>query len=282
MIPIVDTHQHLWDLSRIRLNWLTNDHPLGRDHLMDEYLCEAQGLNIVKTIYMEVDAADASLLDEAEYVLGLCARDDNPMVGAVIGGRPASPNFGKYVELFTGNPYIKGVRQCIHVDATPPGFCLTSEFIGGVRLLGQACLRYDICIRAAELLDAAKLIESCPDTQFILDHCGNAIVQAEDRSQWERDIAEVAKRQNVVCKMSGIVASARPGEWKPADLAPIILHCLEVFGIERVMFASDWPVCTQTATLKQWVTALRTIVIDLPEASQRQLFGGNAERVYRV
>lgn len=282
MIPIVDTHQHLWDLSKLRLNWLTDGHVLARDHLMSEYLREAEGLNIVKTIYMEVDAQDALHLDEADYVLDHCERGDNPMVGAVIGGRPSSPEFGKYVERFAGNTFIKGVRQCIHVDTTPPGFCLAPDFVSGIRLLGEAGLRYDICIRSAELLDAAKLIERCPTTQFILDHCGNADVQAVDRSQWARDIGEVAKRENVVCKISGIIASAKPGEWKPSDLAPIILHCIEAFGVERVMFASDWPVCTQTATLRQWVTALQTIVASLPEVDQRKLFGGNAERVYGV
>jgi L-fuconolactonase len=281
-IPIIDTHQHLWDLSKLRLSWLTANHPLAKNHFMSDYLREAEGLNIVKTIYMEVDAHDDYLLDEADYVLDLCARDDNPMVGAVIGGRPASPEFGEYIAKFEGNPYIKGMRQCIHVDATPPGYCLTPEFISGVRLLGDAGLCHDICIRAAELLDAAKLIDLCPQTQFILDHCGNANVQAEDRSQWERDIREVSKRENVVCKISGIIASAKPERWKPSDLAPIILHCLEVFGIDRVMFASDWPVCTQTATLRQWIGALRSIVTDLPEADQRKLFGGNAESVYGV
>ena len=148
--------------------------------------------------------------------------------------------------------------------------------------MGEAGLRYDICIRAAELLDAARLIDLCPNTQFVLDHCGNANVQTEERSQWARDIAEMAKRENVVCKISGIIASAKPGEWKPSDLAPIILHCLGVFGIDRVMFASDWPVCTQTATLRQWVEALQSIVEDMPEGDKRKLFGGNAERVYGV
>ena len=217
MIPIIDTHQHLWDLSKLHLSWLTQGHPLATNHLMSDYLRETEALNIVNTIYMEVDAVEGSLLDEAGYILDLCARDDNPMVGAVLGGRPASPDFGKYIERFVGNPYIKGMRQCIHVDSTPPGFCLTPEFVNGVRLLGEAGLRFDICIRSAELLDAARLIELCPNTQFILDHCGNADVQAEDRSQWECDIAEVAERENVACKISGIVASAKPGD----ELMPV-------------------------------------------------------------
>jgi len=133
---------------------------------------------------------------------------------------------------------------------------------------------------AEELLDAAKLIDTCPDTRFVLDHCGNAKVQAKDRRQWEKDIAAVAKRKNVVGKVSGIVVGARLKEWKPEDLAPIVKHTLEVFGPERVMFGGDWPVCTKTATLRQWVAALRSIVSDRPRAEQKKLFHDNAIAFY--
>src|SRR5262249_50454098 len=156
--------------------------------------------------------------------------------------------------------YLKGVRQVLHVDETPPGYCLDEKFVRGIRLLGERGLSYDLCMRAKELKDAARLIDLCPDTRFILDHCGNADVQAADRTQWQKDIAEVAKRKNVVCKVSGIVASARPGKWEADDLAPIVTHTLEVFGPRRVMFGGDWPVCTLAASYKQWVAALRSIV----------------------
>jgi len=105
-------------------------------------------------------------------------------------------------------------------------------------------------------------------------------VQAKDRSQWERDIAAVAKRKNVVGKVSGIIEGARPKEWKPDDLAPIIKHTLEVFGPDRVIFGGDWPVCTRTATLRQWVEALRSIVSDRPRAEQKKLFHDNAVAFY--
>jgi len=116
--------------------------------------------------------------------------------------------------------------------------------------------------------------------QFILDHCGNANVQSPDLSQWRRDIAAVAERPNVACKISGIVASAKPGAWTAGDLAPIVQHCAEVFGPDRLVFGGDWPVCTLAATLRQWVTALRQIVAAWSEERQRKLFHDNAIRVY--
>jgi L-fuconolactonase len=105
-------------------------------------------------------------------------------------------------------------------------------------------------------------------------------VQATEREQWKRDIGEVAKRRNVVCKISGIVASANPERWTPEDLAPIILHCVEVFGRDRIIFASDWPVCTMAASLRQWVEALKTVVGDWSEGDRRRLFHDNAARFY--
>src|SRR5262249_22286486 len=152
---------------------------------------------------------------------------DSGMVAGVVSGRPASNGFRKYVEQFKGNPYIKGIRQVLHGQSTPPGFCLDSTFVKGIQMLGDHGLRFDLCMRSGELPDAGKLIDACPGTQFILDHCGNAKVhnpdgKAPDRTQWQRDLAAVAGRPNVVCKVSGIIASAKPGAWTSADLAPIV------------------------------------------------------------
>ncbi len=280
MLPIVDTHQHLWDLTKFRLPWLKEGDVFNKSHVMSDYLKATAGLNVVQTVYMEVDVAPEQQTAEAEYVIDLCRRPDTPMVAAVIGGRPASEAFPKYMGRFRDSVYIKGVRQVLHADATPPDYCLDDKFIKGVRLLGELGKSFDLCMRAKELTDAAKLIDACPGTRFILDHCGNADVRAKDRSAWQKDIGEVAKRKNVVCKVSGVVATAEPGKWRADDLAPIINHTMEVFGPDRVMFGGDWPVCTKAATYKQWVEALQTIVADRRPEAQTKLFHDNAVRFY--
>ncbi len=204
------------------------------------------------------------------------------MVAAVIGGRPSSDGFGAYLDRYQKEPAIKGVRQVLHGGSTPRGYCLDPKFLRGIRLLGERGLSFDICMRSGELNDAAQLVDACPDTSFILDHCGNPSVREKDLASWRTDISRLAERKNLVCKVSGIVASAAPDPWTADDLAPIVTHVLSAFGPDRVVFGGDWPVCTLAATPPRWVEALRTIVQDRSEVERRKLFHDNALRVYRL
>ncbi len=280
MIPIIDTHQHLWDLKKLKLAWVTEGHPLAASYTPVEYAEATKGLNVVKSVYMEVDVVPEQQQAEADYVVDLCKSGKTTMVAAVVSGRPASDGFEKWARSFKGSPYVKGIRQVIHVDTTPAGYCLKKEFINGVRLLGELGLSYDICIRPGELADAAKLVDECPGTRFILDHCGNGQVPSKDRTQWKKDMETLGKRKNLVSKVSGIVASAEKGKWTAADLAPIVNHTIDCFGWDRVMFGGDWPVCTLAATYKQWVAALKEIVKERKEEDQKKLFHDNAAKFY--
>jgi predicted TIM-barrel fold metal-dependent hydrolase len=280
-VPIVDTHQHLWNLKQFKLPWVKEGSPLAKNYTLDDYRKATEGLCVVKTVYMEVDVDPAQQDAEADFVIGLCKdAEKTKMYGAVISGRPASDGFKKYVSRFKGSKHIKGLRQVLHNEGNKAGYCLEPAFVKGIQLLGDLGLSFDICIRPGELGDAAKLIDGCPGTRFILDHCGNANVQAKDRTGWQKGMGEVAKLKNVVCKVSGIMASAKAGAWSADDLAPIVNHTLEVFGPDRVMFGGDWPVCTLAATYRQWVEALKAIVKERKEEEQRKLFYDNAVKFY--
>src|SRR5262249_41204463 len=147
-------------------------------------------------------------------------------------------------------------------------------------LLGELGKSFDLCLRPGELADGAELVDACPGTRFILDHCGNGDVQAKDRSAWQRDMAALARRPNVACQGSGVGVTGTPGKWTADDLAPLVRHTLDAFGPDRVLFGGDWPVCTKAATFRQWLGALREIVRDRPADEQRRLFHDNAVRVY--
>ncbi len=281
-IPIVDTHQHLWDLSKFHLPWTKGNAALGKSFVMADYLAATAGLNIAKTVYMEVDVHPSQQVREAEYVIDLCQKPDNPMVAAVISGRPGTAEFSDYITKFKGSPYIKGVRQVLHVEETPPDFCVQPQFVKNVQLLGELGMCFDLCMRSEDLPQGEKLVAQCPNTRFVVDHCGNMDPKETDeakRNVWKDAMKALAARPNVVCKISGIVASAKK-DWAPADLAPVVLPSIEIFGIDRVMFAGDWPVCTLAATFKQWVEALHIIVKDFPVENKKKLFHDNAVKFY--
>lgn len=283
-IPIIDTHQHLWDLTKFNLPWTKGNEILGKSFVMSDYSAATKGLNVVKTVYMEVDVHPSQQVQEAEYVIDLCTRNDNPMVAAVISGRPASAGFKDYITKYKDSPYIKGVRQVLHGDGNPAGFCLDPQFVRSVQLLGDMGKSFDLCLRPGELLDGDKLVAQCPNTRFVVDHCGNGGVQEKDPAKiklWKDGMKALAQRANTVCKISGIIVTA-PEKWTAADLEPNMRFSMETFGPDRSMFAGDWPVCTLRATFRQWVEALQQICrnMNMSTENQRKLFHDNAVRFY--
>lgn len=285
MLPVIDTHQHLWDLSKFRLGWLKKGSEFDASYTPKEYAAAIDGLNVVKSVYMEVDVVEEQQQAEAEYVINLCREGKTPMVAAVVAGRPASPTFASYVAQFKTSPYVKGVRQVLHVDSTPSGYMLKKEFVNGVQLLGELGMSFDLCLRPTDLAEAAKLVDQCPDTRFILDHCGNpqAGFSAEQFSQWKSDLAKLAERKNLMCKVSGFLANGyEKGKWKADDLAPVVNTTIDTFGVNRCMFGGDWPVCTKAASYREWLTALRQIIANRSEADQKKILHDNAANFYRI
>ena len=266
-LPIIDTHQHLWDLEKLKVPWLQQaDEVLRHSHTSQDYLRATQGLNVTQAIYMEVDVAPEDHEAEVALVTELCRSPEHPTVAAVIGGRPGEDTFAAYARRMAANRYVKGVRQVLH-GATPRSYCLSARFVRSMQLLGELNLSFDVCLRVDELIDAVALVDQCPETLFIVDHCGNADPQAflpesrrsgrpsHDPDTWRRTMDTLAQRPHVVCKISGIVARAPRPHWDPDDLAPIVNHCLDAFGPQRVVFGSDWPVCRVRAELADWVRA---------------------------
>ena len=280
--PIIDTHQHLWDFKKFTPPWVGSEPVLNHVFAMKEYMTATQGLNVVKTIYMEVDVAEKDQILEAETVEEMCRQGGTPMVGAVIAGRPNSPDFKDYIKRFQNSQYIKGVRQVLQVPTAHKGLCLETEFINSVRLLGDLGMTFDICIRPSELQDGIKLADACKGTRIILDHCGNASARDPHFDQWKDDISAFGQRDNVVCKVSGIIKTIPKGSNPTTELRPIVNHVIKSFGTGKVMFGGDWPVCNLTSSYKGWVTTLTEILEDHPESVRRKLWHDNALDFYRL
>src|SRR5262249_42735116 len=153
-----------------------------------------------------------------------------------------------------GHPKLKGIRRVLHTQPDEVGKGKT--FVQNVAALAGYRLSFDICVLARQLPIAIALVSQCPDTQFILDHCGVPRVKERELDPWRAHVAEIASASNVSCKISGLVAYADRETWNTEDLRPFVEHVIEVFGWDRVLFGSDWPVCTLSASYVQWVRAL--------------------------
>ncbi|HUI42500.1 MAG TPA: amidohydrolase [Terriglobia bacterium] len=289
-LRIVDTHQHLWDLDLCSYAWieaqpapssLAAGRPgLRRSFRMPDYLEAVAGLGVEKTVHLEADVDEPYMLAETRHALALAADPNNPLSGVVACGRPEHDDFKEYLDQIAGHRALKGIRRVLHTMPDEVGQGRT--FKDNVRSLAGYDLSFDICVLARQLPIALRLVEYCPEVNFVLDHCGVPQVKEKILDPWRADIRRLAALPNVCCKVSGIVAYADPERWTPADLRPYVEHVIDCFGWRRVMFGSDWPVCTLSASFRQWVDALSSITDGARPADRAGLFHDNAVRVYRL
>ena len=279
-MQIIDTHQHLWDVELFRYSWLDSLPGLNRSFRMADYLKATGGLNVVKSVHLEADVDEPYMLHETRHLLALADRADNPLEGIVACGRPENTNFRSYLDKIAGHSKLKGIRRVLHTQPDELGQGQT--FIENVAALSNYGLSFDICVLARQLPIAVNLVSRCLGVSFILDHCGVPQVKERILDPWRADIAEIAKFPSVVCKVSGLVAYADPQKWTVEDLRPYVDHVIACFGWDRVLFGSDWPVCTLSASYKQWVEALQSITNNAGKMYQQKLFHDNGVRVYRL
>jgi predicted TIM-barrel fold metal-dependent hydrolase len=279
-MQIVDTHQHLWDLDLFRYSWLSSLPALNRSFRMTDYVEAAKGLNVVKSVHLEADVDEPYMLDETRHLLALADQKDSPLEGVVACARPESKDFKAYLDKMVGHPKLKGIRRVLHTQ--PDELGRQKTFIENIATLSSYGLSFDICVLAQQLPIAINLVSRCPTVSFILDHCGVPQVKEKILDPWRAHIAEIAKFPNIVCKVSGLVAYANPQKWTLEDLRPYVDHVIACFGWDRVLFGSDWPVCTLSASFKQWAEALQSITVSAGEVNQKKLFHDNAIRAYRL
>jgi len=286
-MKIIDTHQHLWDLEQFSYSWTPNQPALNRSFKLNDYYEATRDLTISKSVHVEADVDEEFILGETLHALSLARNDDNPIAGVVAAARPEYDDFREYINRIAGHRSLKGLRRILHTE--PDELSTTTTFVENVKSLEDYGLTFDICVLARQLPRAIDLVRQCPNVNFILDHCGNPNLRsdAEEKEfeQWRERLREIAAFPNVVCKVSGVVVNTdlnAPTRWNAETLRPAVEHVIACFGWDRVMFGSDWPVCTLAASFKEWAETLLLLTRDAGEENQRKLFYENAIRVYRL
>ncbi len=278
-MKIIDTHQHLWDLDQFSYAWTKGVPALNRSFRMGDYLAATSGVEIDGTVHLEADVDAPHMPGETRWILSLAERNDNPLAGVVACARPEDAGFETYLRGMM-HPALKGIRRVLHV--VPDETSEAPGFTDNLRLLEKYNLSFDLCVLARQLPIAIRLVRACPNVQFILDHCGNPLIKEQVLEPWRSYLRELAGYPNVACKISGMVTNADWQRWTPENLRPYVNEVIAAFGWDRVMFGSDWPVCTLAADFHRWVAALMTLTSEAGAANQQKLFHLNARRIYRL
>ena len=279
MLKIIDTHQHLWDTSNLEYPWLEEFDLLGKQYTAEDYREAIGDLNVLRSVHVEGDPAEADVVKEVEWLTHISEEDG--MIGAIAAAAPLEkPNAEAILEQLTEFGLVVGVRRMAwhHPD---PQFYASPELINGVKLLTKFDLSFELCANHAQLPAAIELVKATPDVRHALNHCGGPDIKGGQFEPWATHVRELAAFENVHCKVSGIVTTASEN-WTRAELKPYIQHLVEVFGYDRVMFGSDWPVCTLAATYQEWVDALLWAVEDASDAEKNRLFYENASEFYSI
>jgi len=273
---VLDTHCHLFYRQRLNYPWLKQVPALDRDFMLEDYLPQARAAGVTDILYMEGDVEVLQMEAEATFASGLGDR----VVGVVAACRPESSDFSAYLDRIAALPNIKGLRRVLHTQ--PDELSQSKRFATNLRRLARHGLTFDLCVRANQLSLARALIEQCPEVQFVLDHCGNPDIRGGQLEQWRNEMRLLAVLPNVACKVSGIVTQVDPQGWSADDLRPVIEHVVDRFGWDRVVWGSDWPVCTLSAPLGRWMDATQQLLAEESLEQTVRLFSRNAQRIYQI
>ena len=277
---IIDTHLHIVDQDALSYPWLANAGPLNRNASYEDYAREAKRLGIVAAMHMEVDVKESDIESETDYVTKVAARDGSLLVGAIASCRPENDGFAAYLEKTRANSLIKGFRRILH--EMPDNLSESPLFRENIKRLAGTGLTFDLVALPHQLPIAAELVDLAPDVQFVLDHCGVPTITGEAYQPWAANMSEIARRPNIVGKLSGIVAYTDTAAWTLDTIRPYAEHTIASFGFDRMVWGSDWPVCTLAGTLSTWVAATHALLEGSGKDEKAAMLSGNAIKLWNL
>lgn len=277
---IVDAHHHLWDPARRAYPWMEGDAltPLRRPYTLDD-LREVTAGRVERTVLVQ------TVSDESETVGFLAtARASDGLIAGVVGWVDlAAPDVAGRIGALRERPggeRLVGIRHQVQ-DEPDPGWLLRPEVGRGLRAVAAAGLTYDLLVLVPQLPVAIRVVRELPELRFVLDHLAKPGIAARAWEPWASHLAELASLPNVSAKISGLVTEADWKGWTPADIAPYASHALDVFGADRLMLGSDWPVCTLAASYGDVWALADALTGGLSDTERAAMLGGTAARAYR-
>ena len=272
---IIDSHHHYWHYNPVEFNWIDDSMKIIRTDFLPE--------NLEKTILeAEIDGVlsvqACQSIEETDWLIEMAHQ--NMFMKGVVGWLPLIQNdIEAILEKYSDEKILKGVRHVIQGEADPE-FMLRSDFNHGISLLKKYSLVYDLLILEHQLPATIRFVDHHPDQPFVLDHIAKPLIGRNIITPWKENILELAKRENVSCKISGMVTEADFNHWTSQQLLPYFLVVMEAFGPDRLLFGSDWPVCLVATSYKNWADLVRNTISCFSETEQENIMGRNAVRIY--
>lgn len=273
----IDAHQHFWVYDPIRDSWMDDSMTtIQRDFLPDELKGELDHCQIDGCVAVQADQSEA----ENEFLLDLASK--NPFVKGVVGWVDlCASTVEERLAHFAANPLFKGVRHILQSEADDQ-FMLRDDFKRGIAQLSNHGLTYDILIFPKHLGTALELVRQFPEQPFVIDHLAKPLIKKQIFSPWEKDIRALAAMPNVYCKVSGLTTEANWHGWSTDHIYPYLDIVFDAFGMDRLIYGSDWPVCTLAGGYRAAHELLLTYTSVLPVDFQNAVFGGNACKFYKL
>ncbi len=275
----IDAHHHLWKYSSAEYGWIAPEmRAIRRDFLPEDLEPLMHHFDIDGTVAVQARQTE----EETAWLLDLAGK--HPVIRGVVGWVPLTDGaqVKRSLERFAGNPKLRGVRHVVQ-DEPDPGYILRRDFNEGVSALHEFGLRYDILIFERHLPAAIEFVDRHPKQTFILDHVAKPRIKDGTLSPWDRNMRELAKRQNVYCKLSGMITEADPQHLTPQILQPYIDVVLAAFGPRRIMYGSDWPVMLLAGNdYARWYRTVTVAIEKLSKSEQARIMGGTAVEAYGI
>ena len=275
--PVIDSHQHFWDIKRFYYWWLTPDRQILKRNFYPRDLAPLIAANGVQlTVAVQAHAS----LEEAYWLLELAEASD--FIACVVGWVDlTSPNLGRDLDQLQRHPKFKGVRPPLEAEPDD-AWVLREDVLAGLHELERRDIPFDLVIWPRHLKFLPRLREKCPTLRMVIDHIGLPPIAEKHMDGWDREIEAASKLPDMWCKLSGMITRANPQSWKPRDFQPYVDHVVKLFGYERLMFGTDWPICTLAGSYQQVVNALREVLGPLREKDSAAVWGGNAREFYSL
>ena len=275
-MKIIDTHQHFWKYDPVNYSWINDEmQVIRKDFLPGDLAVVVNEHTLQGTVAVQADQTEA----ETDWLLQLAAKND--FIKGVVGWVDLRrSNIEERLQYYQQFSKLKGFRHVLQGEE--PSFMLQKDFLNGISKLQQYNFTYDVLIFPQHLAAALELVQQFPEQKFVIDHVAKPYIKDGKIDEWKTGMEKIAQHQNVYCKISGMVTEADWKNWTADQLKPYMDVVVNSFGIDRIMYGSDWPVCLVASSYKRWLQTVKNYFASYSEEEQEKVFSSNAIKFYNL